>query len=65
MFVEPGIQVKAVIDPPTPEGDVGHIELRQQGHPDAEVHGCLFLGQAAHRRHWQVQLVHHQPSEGR
>jgi hypothetical protein len=63
MFIEPCIQVKAVIDPPAPESDVGHLELCQQGHPDAEVRRCLLLGEAAHRGEWQVYLVHEEPHD--
>jgi len=43
MFFEPRIQVKAVIDTTTTEADAGHIELRQERQPDAEVHRRLFF----------------------
>jgi hypothetical protein len=58
MFIEPGIQVNAVEHTPTTEPDAGHIELRQERHPDAEIHRRLFFGQATHRGQRQVCLIH-------
>ncbi len=54
MFIEPRIQVKAVINPPTTEADAGHIELSEERQPDAEIHRGLFFGQAAHWRQRQA-----------
>jgi hypothetical protein len=54
MFIEPRIQVKAVINPPTTEADAGHIELSQERQPDAEVHRRLFFRQTAHGRQRQA-----------
>ena len=64
MFFEPRIQVKTVIDPPATKTDAGHIELRQQRQPDAEVQRGLLLGEAAHRGQWQGYLIHHTPRSG-
>jgi hypothetical protein len=43
MFFEPRIQVKAVIHAPTTETDAGHLKLREERQPDAEVHRRLFF----------------------
>lgn len=61
MVVEPGIEVNAVEDQTAPQLEVGHVQLRQQRDPDAQVDGGLLLGQTARRRQRQVGLVHHSP----
>lgn len=61
MFIEPGIQVNAVVHAAPAEPDAGHIELSQQRQPDAEIQRGLLLGEAAHGGQRQVGLVHHSP----
>jgi hypothetical protein len=61
MVIEPGIEVNPVKDASPPDPNERHVQLRQQGGPDAQVDRRLFLGQAAHRRQRQVGLVHDMP----
>lgn len=43
MLVEPGVQVNPVIDTAPSETHMGHVQLRQQRDPNAQVQGRLFL----------------------
>ena len=58
MFVEPGVQVKPVIDTATTETDFWHFQLIKQRYPDAEIKRRLFLGQATNRGQRQTDFVH-------
>jgi hypothetical protein len=58
MVIEPGIEVNPVIDAAPSDANERHVQLRQQGGPDAQVDRRLFLRQAAHRRQRQVGIVH-------
>ncbi len=58
MFVEPGVQVKPVIDTATTKTDFWHFQLIKQRYPNPEVHGSLFLGQATNRGQRQTDFVH-------
>jgi hypothetical protein len=58
MFVEPGIQVKAVVYTASPEAHMWHFQLGKQCDPDAEVNGRLFLGEATNRGQRQAFLFH-------
>ena len=61
MFVEPGIQVKTVINTTPTQANGRHIQLVKQGDPDAQVDGRLFLGQTANRWQRQTRFVHDWP----
>lgn len=58
MFVEPGIQVKTVIDTAPAQANRWHIQLIEQGDTDAEIDRRLFLGQTPHRGQRQVDDFH-------
>ena len=61
MFIEPGVEVNSVIDAATAEPNERHIQLRQQGDPDAQIDGRLLLGEATHSGQRQVGRIHHNP----
>lgn len=70
MFVEPGVQVKPVINTASSEAHIRHIQLRQQRDPDTEVISRLFLGQTTNRGQRQAFFFHdealpYQPCEAR
>lgn len=65
MLIEPGIQVNPVVHAAATEFHVGHIQLREQRDPDAQILGGLFLRQTAHGRQRQAFVFHHQPREAR
>jgi hypothetical protein len=58
MFVEPGIQVKTVINTAPTQANMGHLQLSQEGDPDAQVDGRLFFGQTTHRGQRQAEIFH-------
>ena len=58
MFVEPGVQVKPVIDAATTKTDFWHIQLSQERYPDTEINRRLFLGQTTNWGQRQADFVH-------
>ena len=58
MFVQPGVQVKPVIDAAPTETDFWHVQLSQERDPDTEVKRRLFLGQTTNRGQRQVDDFH-------
>lgn len=58
MFVEPGIQVKTVINTAPTQANMRHFQLSQEGDSDAQVDGRLFFGEATHRGQRQAEIFH-------
>ena len=65
MFVQPGIQVKPVEHTTPTQANGRYIQLVEQGDPDPQVDGRLFLGQTANGRQRQARLFHGQPLDCR
>ena len=49
MFVEPGVQVKPVVNTAPTKTDFWHVQLCKKRDPDAEIHRCLLFGQTPNR----------------
>jgi hypothetical protein len=58
MIVQPGVQVKPVINAATTKTNFWHIQLSQQRDPDAEVNSRLFFGQTTNRGQRQTYFIH-------
>ena len=58
MVFEPGIQVNPVIDTPTPEAHMRHIQLGQERGSDTQVERGLLLRKTPNRGQRQAFVLH-------
>jgi hypothetical protein len=63
MLIEPGVEVKNVVDQPPPQANWRGADLGEEGRPDAQVGRRMFPGQApcAGQRQGRIVVINRHP----